>query len=1234
MGRISPGPTRWPPGAERRLVPAKSNLKPQTHYWPRGRGVGVCVWAQVWAAPCHSWLGCWAVCVLRLYPATPGLWCALWVCVFGLGLRLRPATPGWGVGLCVCSACTQPLLARVRGVGVCVWARVSAAPYHSWLGCWAVCVLCLHPATPGHGCAVWVCVFGLGFRLRPATPGWGVGLCVCSACTQPLLATGARCGCVCLGSGFGCAPPLLAGVLGRVCAPLAPSHFWPRMRGVGVCVWAPVLAAPPLLAGVLGCVRAPLAPSHSWPRVRGVGVCVWARVSAAPHHSWLECWAVCVLRLHPATPGHGCAVWVCVFGLGFRLRPTTPGWGVGLCVCSTCTQPLLATGARCGSVCLGSGFGCAHPLLAGVLGCVCAPLAPSHSWPRMRGVGVCVRAQVLAALPLLAGVLGCVRASLAPSHSWPRVRGVGVCVWAQVSAAPRQSWLECWAVCVLRLHPATPGHGCAVWVCVFGLGFRLRPTTPGWGVGLCVCSACTKPFLATGARCGCVCLCSGFGCAPPLLAGVLGCVRAPLAPSHSWPRVRSVGVCVWARVSAAPRHSWLGCWAVCVLRLHPATPGHGCAVWVCVFGLGFRLRSVTPCWGVGLCVCSACTQPLLATGARCGCVCLGSGFGCAPPLLAGVLGCVCAPLAPSHSWPRVRGVGVCVWARVLAAPRHSWLGCWAVCVLRLHPATPGQGCAVWVCVFGLGFRLRPATPGWGVGLCVCSACTQPLLATDARCGCVCLGSGFGCAPPLLVGLLGCVRAPLAPSRSWPRVRGVGVCVWARVSAAPRHSWLGCWAVCVLRLHPATTGHGCAVWVCVFGLGFQLRPATPGWGVGLCACSACTQPLLATGARCGCVCLGSGFGCAPPLLAGVLGCVRGPLAPSHSWPRVRGVGVCVWARVSAAPRHSWLGCWAVCVVRLHPATPGHGCAVWVCVFGLGFPLRPATPGWGVGLCTWSACTQPLLATGARCGCVCLGSGFGCSLSLLAGVLGCVCAPLAPSHSWPRVRGVGVCVWARVSAAPRHSWLGCWAVCVLCLHPATPGCVCPWVLCCAFPVLLALCGAVLRCAGALALCCSCGACCCWRPVLWCAAVCCAVSFGVLWCGAGSGGPWLSAGAVLWPPALRFALLVLLVCVLSLCVRCCVALRVVLFGSGCICAVVGASCCCVSLCVVVSPWAFCGVVVPLWCVVVSCCAVRCPVVSCALCRVLRCCAALRCCAGGLCCAVVCAAGVCFSFCPLFLC
>ena len=765
------------------------------------------------------------------------LGCAAWVCVVWLGFRLRPATPGWGVRVCACScarsACTLPLLAGVCGVGVSAWAQVSAAPRHYWLGCWGVCV------------------FVCARRLYPATPDWGV-----------------RRGCV-FGLRFPLRPATLGWVFG-VCVFVCPLRLYPATPGWGVrrgcvCFGSDFGCAPPLLAGVCGCVcvRVPaqLVPRHSWlGRVVCVCVCFQARVSAAPRHSWLGCWGVCV------------------FVCPLRLYTATPRWGV-----------------RRGCVCLGSGFSCALPLLAGLLGCVCvfvpAPLVPHHSWlgcvvwvylfglgirvrPASpgRGVGVCVCSCARSACtpPLLAGVCG-----------------VGVCVWAWVSAAPCPSWLGCWGVCV---------SSCPL---------RLFPITPDWGVW-----------------CGCVCLGSGFGCAPPLLAGVLGCV------------------CVRVRAPLVPRHSSLGC-----------------AAWVCVFGLGFQLRPAAPGWSVGVCV------RLRARSA------------CSPPLLAGV--CVAC---------------VCVWARDSAAPRHSWLGCSGVCV------------------FVCPLRLYPAIPGW-----------------DVRRGCVSFGLGFGCAPPLLAGVLGCVRAraraPLVPCHSWlgcvvwvcvlglgfrlrPAILGLGVgvcvcscacsactllflagvfgvavCAWAWVSAAPRLSWLGCWGVCVfvcsLRLYPATPGSGvwcvcvcsgssfgcappllagvlgcvcvrvpaplvprhswlgCAVWVCVFGLGFRLRPAALGWDVGVCVCL-CTRSA-----------------CTPPFLA---------------W--VGGVGVCAWARVSAAPRHSWLGCWGVCV--------------FVCALR----LYPATPGWGV----W-------------CGCVCLGSGFGCALPLLAGVLGCVC----------------VCV--RAPLVPRHSWLGC-------------------------------------------------------------------------------------------------------------------------------------------------------------------------------------------------------------------
>ena len=356
-----------------------------------------------------------------------------------------------------------------------------------------------------------------------------------------------------------------------------------------------------------------------------------------------------------------------------------------------------------------------------------------------------------------------------------------------------------------------------------------------------------------------------------------------------------MGLCAWARVSAAPLHSRLGCWGVCVFV---------CTLRWCPATRGWR--------------------------ARCGGVCLGPGFGCAPPLLAGVLGCAFLSARSACVPPllaRVCGVGVCAWARVSAAPRHPWLGGWGVCAFvsaQLVPRHSWLRSTVRVCVRGLGLRLRPATPGWGVVACVClcarSACTPPLLA-----GVCCLG----------------------------------VCASARVSAAPRHSWVGCWGVCACvraELVPRHSWLRCTVRVCLRGFGLRLRPATPGWGVGAC------------------VCLCARSACTPPLL-----------------PEVCCVGVCASARVSAAPRHSWLGCWDVCA------------------FACALLLYPGFPGWGV----W-------------CGCVCLGSGFGCAPPLLAGVSGCVCAcmcaPLVPHHSWLGfvVCGFGV-AW--------HLSLCCGSLCVV-------------------------------------------------------------------------------------------------------------------------------------------------------------------------------------------------------------
>ena len=227
---------------------------------------------------------------------------------------------------------------------------------------------------------------------------------------------------------------------------------------------------------------------------------------------------------------------------------------------------------------------------------------------------------------------------------------------------------------------------------------------------------------------------------------------------------------------------------------------------------------------------------------------------------------------------------------------------------------------MWVCALGLQFRLPPANPGVGVGFCVfvCALRLYPAtLRCGVRCGCVCLGSGFSCAPPILAGVLSCVfwcvrSACTPPILALVYEVGLGALVW--VLAAPCHSWLGC-AMCV----------------CVLGIRFWLRPAIPGWGVRVCVCfcarSACTPPMLA---------------------------------------RVCSVGVSAWAHVLAAPRKSWLGCWVVflvCALCLYSATPCWGVRCGCVCLGSGFSCAPPFLAGVLGcVCRGvpSTCTPPFLA----------------------------------------------------------------------------------------------------------------------------------------------------------------------------------------------------------------------------------------------------------------------------------
>ena len=256
-------------------------------------------------APHLSWLGFRDVlCCVRAAPAPSRsrFCCVVWACVLGSGFRLRPASPWGGVGVCVC-LCARPAWFPAPpgwgcGAGVCGRAWVAATRRHSWLGCCGVCVCVCAPLVPRFswlGCAVWACV---------------------------------------LGSGFGCAPSLLVGLLGcacgPLCAPLAPAPPGGPLVARG-CAGVPVggVCPPPLPFGFV----------FSW--LCGVGRWLyrsWVSWSLSPHpfSSGPRCLLfVCFLASRPGvcprvlgvpSPGGPLpSAWCCRFWLG---GPPAPLWGV------------------------------------------------------------------------------------------------------------------------------------------------------------------------------------------------------------------------------------------------------------------------------------------------------------------------------------------------------------------------------------------------------------------------------------------------------------------------------------------------------------------------------------------------------------------------------------------------------------------------------------------------------------------------------------------------------------------------------------------------------------------------------------------------------------------------------------------------------------------------------------------------------------------------------------------
>ena len=669
----------------------------------------VCGWVRVavgrgFCSPLPVLAGVLGGCVRAPFLVL-SLFCRLFV-VFVVGLWCRPA-----FGTCVVSR-AFPLPPAVSGSGVrcgrACWARVSAVPRPSWLGCrvvfFALFFFFRLLGVPVPGLVVpspvsflsgWAagffffffCLFRCPFFRRAAVFGL----------VLPVLAGWSPC--VCLGvlssvpSGWGVWPPsvLLAGGLVAVAsfrAPPPPPFFFFFWGGGGDYLAVPLLAFP-RLALALWLVCGVVGPS---PLLAEVPVCYSPPLLAGFRCRWW--WAV------PATPGRGlpaavvCGVWRwCVGGVvagvwcGWSLAtpgggscvllPATPGW---------VSLPLVVGGPRhswLGSAC-GGGVWC---VVCGVwrwcVGGVVAGVWCGWSLATPGG-GSCVLLPATPGWVSLPVVVG------GPRHSWlGSVCGGGV--WCVVCGGGVLVglWLVCGVVGpspilaevpVCYSPPLLAGFRCRWWWAV--------PATPGWG-----------PLAAV--VCGVWCVVCGGG----VLVG-LWLVCGVVGPS---PLLAEVPVCYSPPLLAGFRCRWW--WAV------PDTPGWGplaavvCGVWcvavVCWWGCGWCVVWLVPrhSWRRFLCATPRHSWLGFAT----------AGGGRSPPLLAGVrlrrrcvvcggrvlvgLWLVCGVVGPS---PLLAEVPVCYSPPLLAGFRCRWW--WAV------PATPGWGpLAAVVCVLCLAGSDGPAS---------------------------------------------------------------------------------------------------------------------------------------------------------------------------------------------------------------------------------------------------------------------------------------------------------------------------------------------------------------------------------------------------------------------------------------------------------------------------------------------------------------------------------------------